>query len=356
MVRLAAALVCLALAGCGEDDPPLDATCTASPEAIVRALDGAPGEVALASGTRLSQCVSRARDRRRAAVGRRRAHRRLRAAGPARGATATGAPRCSSATSPARCAAAQREPAACTPSSSGASSRVGRVPGRRRAAGGAGAGARPAGGRGARVKLRLHHHHDGARVAYREAGTGPGLVLLHSALLTHREWEPVVEHLSDRFRLVLPDLPLHGDSEDRPRHPYTLDWLAEVLAAFCRETAGPRPLVGGHGLGAEVLLRGDRARAAGADQARAGAQPPAPADAARARRPRALAGRGARGARPRASTACSRTARGWRSGPSYGMRLSAPRGARRARPRAPRLRRRRRQRQPRALVGALRPR
>jgi hypothetical protein len=60
MVRLAAALVCLALAGCGEDEPPLDATCRASPEAIVRALDGAPGDVALASGTRLSQCVSRA--------------------------------------------------------------------------------------------------------------------------------------------------------------------------------------------------------------------------------------------------------------------------------------------------------
>jgi pimeloyl-ACP methyl ester carboxylesterase len=105
------------------------------------------------------------------------------------------------------------------------------------------------------VKLRLFHHRDGARVAYRETGTGPGLVLAHSALLSHREWEPVVEHLSDRFRLVLPDLPLHGDSEDRPRHPYTLEWLAEVMAAFCLETAGPAPLVGGHDLGAEVLLR-----------------------------------------------------------------------------------------------------
>ncbi|MEA2317964.1 MAG: hypothetical protein QOD44_2153 [Solirubrobacteraceae bacterium] len=105
------------------------------------------------------------------------------------------------------------------------------------------------------MKLRLFHHRDGARVAYREAGTGPGLVLLHSAMLSHREWEPVAEHLTDRFRLVLPDLPLHGDSEDRPRHPYTLDWLAEVMAAFCVETAGPRPLVAGHDLGAEVLLR-----------------------------------------------------------------------------------------------------
>jgi pimeloyl-ACP methyl ester carboxylesterase len=105
------------------------------------------------------------------------------------------------------------------------------------------------------VKLRLYHHHDGARVAYREAGTGPPLALLHSKLLSHREWEPLVEELSDRFRLILPDLPLHGDSEDRPRHPYTPEWMAEVMAGFCRETCGPRPLVGGHEAGAQLLLR-----------------------------------------------------------------------------------------------------
>ena len=105
------------------------------------------------------------------------------------------------------------------------------------------------------MKLRLYHHPDGARIAYREAGTGPPLALLHSTGLSHREWEPVVEELAHRHRLILPDLPLHGDSEDRPRHPYTLDWLAEVIAAFCLETAGPRPLVGGHELGAQIALR-----------------------------------------------------------------------------------------------------
>ena len=105
------------------------------------------------------------------------------------------------------------------------------------------------------MRLRLYHHPDGARVAYREAGTGPPLVLLHSIGLSHREWEPVVEPLSRRFRLILPDLPLHGDSEDRPRHPYTPDWMAEVLASFCAEVAGPRPLVAGHELGAELALR-----------------------------------------------------------------------------------------------------
>jgi pimeloyl-ACP methyl ester carboxylesterase len=105
------------------------------------------------------------------------------------------------------------------------------------------------------MKLRLYHHPDGARIAYREAGAGPPLALFHSAGLSHREWEPLVEELADRFRLVLPDLPLHGDSEDRPRHPYSPDWLAEVVAGFVRDTCGPRPLVGGHETGALLLLR-----------------------------------------------------------------------------------------------------
>jgi pimeloyl-ACP methyl ester carboxylesterase len=104
------------------------------------------------------------------------------------------------------------------------------------------------------VRLRLYHHHDGARVAYRETGTGPALVLLHSLGLSHREWEPIVAPLSERFRVVLPDLPLHGDSEDRPRHPYTPDWLADVIAGFCREVTGPRPLLAGHDIGAELAL------------------------------------------------------------------------------------------------------
>lgn len=105
------------------------------------------------------------------------------------------------------------------------------------------------------MKLRLYHHPDGARVAYREAGTGPPLALLHSLALSHREWEPIVGDLSAHFRVVLPDLPLHGDSEDRPRHPYSPEWMTEVMAGFCHEVLGPRPLVAGHDVGAELLLR-----------------------------------------------------------------------------------------------------
>jgi pimeloyl-ACP methyl ester carboxylesterase len=104
------------------------------------------------------------------------------------------------------------------------------------------------------MRLRLYHHPDGARVAYREVGAGPPLALLHSGLLSHREWEPVAERLAERHRLVIPDLPLHGDSEDRPRHPYTIDWFAEVMSGFANDVLGPHPLVVGHDAGAEILL------------------------------------------------------------------------------------------------------
>ena len=57
------------------------------------------------------------------------------------------------------------------------------------------------------MKPRLYHHHDGARVAYREAGTGLPLALLHSPGLSHREFAPVADELAERYRLVLPTCP-----------------------------------------------------------------------------------------------------------------------------------------------------
>src|ERR1700755_2353065 len=98
------------------------------------------------------------------------------------------------------------------------------------------------------MKLRLYHHPG-------EARPGRPLARLHSRGLSHREWEPVVDELAHRFRVVLPDLPLHGDSEDRPHHPYTPEWLAGVLTGFLRDACGARPLVAGHGAGAQLALR-----------------------------------------------------------------------------------------------------
>ncbi|MCW2982488.1 MAG: alpha/beta hydrolase [Conexibacter sp.] len=45
-------------------------------------------------------------------------------------------------------------------------------------------------------------------IRYRDEGTGPTLFFVHGALVDGRLWEPVVERLRDRFRCVVPELPL----------------------------------------------------------------------------------------------------------------------------------------------------
>jgi pimeloyl-ACP methyl ester carboxylesterase len=81
------------------------------------------------------------------------------------------------------------------------------------------------------------------------------LVLWHSRGLNHREFTPAANELLDRVRIVLPDLPLHGDSEEAPGYPYDIDWTAKLLAEFTRDVGGAHPRVGGSGLGAQLILR-----------------------------------------------------------------------------------------------------
>jgi pimeloyl-ACP methyl ester carboxylesterase len=45
-------------------------------------------------------------------------------------------------------------------------------------------------------------------IRYRDEGTGPVLFFVHGALVDGRLWDPVVERLSDRFRCIVPELPL----------------------------------------------------------------------------------------------------------------------------------------------------
>lgn len=105
------------------------------------------------------------------------------------------------------------------------------------------------------LRLRLFHASDGARIAYREDGAGQPLVLWHSRGLNHREFGPAASELLDRARLMLPDLPLHGDSEESPDFTYDIDWAARLVAECTIDIGGARPRVGGSGLGGQLLLR-----------------------------------------------------------------------------------------------------
>jgi pimeloyl-ACP methyl ester carboxylesterase len=71
----------------------------------------------------------------------------------------------------------------------------------------------------------------GQRVAYREMGTGPPLVLLHGWPLDSREFSRQLDGLSDEFRVVAWDAPGAGASSDPPETARLVDW-ADWLAEF----------------------------------------------------------------------------------------------------------------------------
>ena len=60
--------------------------------------------------------------------------------------------------------------------------------------------------------LDLH----GDRVAYREAGAGEALLLIHGMGGSSATWKAVLPELSKRYRVVAPDLLGHGQSA-KPR-------------------------------------------------------------------------------------------------------------------------------------------
>jgi pimeloyl-ACP methyl ester carboxylesterase/ketosteroid isomerase-like protein len=80
-------------------------------------------------------------------------------------------------------------------------------------------------------------------VAYREAGPvdAPALLLLHGFPSSSRMFMPLFPLLSDRLRLVAPDLPGFGHSGAPPPEAfaYTFDHLAQVIDGF-RERVGLR--------------------------------------------------------------------------------------------------------------------
>jgi pimeloyl-ACP methyl ester carboxylesterase len=54
---------------------------------------------------------------------------------------------------------------------------------------------------------------DDAEIVYEIVGSGPPVILLHPFPVHHEFWNPIVPVLSSRYRLIVPDLRGHGDSE-----------------------------------------------------------------------------------------------------------------------------------------------
>src|SRR4029453_13930053 len=93
----------------------------------------------------------------------------------------------------------------------------------------------------------------GLRVAYRRAGQGSPLVLLHGGLADSREWRRQVGGLAHEFTVVAWDAPGCGGSSDPPA-AWRLPDYADCLAGLIHALELERPHVGGLSWGGGLAL------------------------------------------------------------------------------------------------------
>jgi pimeloyl-ACP methyl ester carboxylesterase len=93
----------------------------------------------------------------------------------------------------------------------------------------------------------------GLRIAFRRAGSGPPLVLVHGAVCDGRVWLRQIAELSDAFSVIAWDAPGCGQSVDPPE-TYRLADYADVLAGFIGELGLRRPHVVGHSFGSGLAI------------------------------------------------------------------------------------------------------
>jgi pimeloyl-ACP methyl ester carboxylesterase len=94
----------------------------------------------------------------------------------------------------------------------------------------------------------------GKRVAFRRAGSGPTLFLIHGITNSGQSWEPAMRLLARDFDVIAPDLPGHGDS-DRARGDHSLGGHACVMRDLLHVLEIERATVVGHSLGGGVAMQ-----------------------------------------------------------------------------------------------------
>lgn len=90
-------------------------------------------------------------------------------------------------------------------------------------------------------------------LATRDVGSGAPLLLLHAFPLSGAMWQPQIDALASDYRLLVPDLPGFGDTP-LPDVPYTLDDLADTLAALLDEKGLEQVTLAGLSMGGYIAF------------------------------------------------------------------------------------------------------
>ncbi len=91
------------------------------------------------------------------------------------------------------------------------------------------------------------------KIRYKDSGQGPVILLLHGYLESLKVWNGMVDELKQDFRLIVPDLPGHGQSEVS-ENVQTMDSMAEAIKHLLVHLQIDKCFIIGHSMGGYVAL------------------------------------------------------------------------------------------------------
>lgn len=94
----------------------------------------------------------------------------------------------------------------------------------------------------------------GIEMAYDMEGSGPVVMLLHGFPFNRTMWREQVEALSDRYRVITPDLRGFGETSANSSEPATMREMAEDVAALMDKLDIERLTLGGLSMGGYVAF------------------------------------------------------------------------------------------------------
>lgn len=100
-------------------------------------------------------------------------------------------------------------------------------------------------------RLTIHGH----QIAFRRAGNGPALVLLHGMAGSSATWQHVMPLLAGEFTLLAPDLIGHGDSAKPRRGDYAIGAYASVVRDLMLALGVERATLVGQSFGGGVAMQ-----------------------------------------------------------------------------------------------------
>ncbi len=94
---------------------------------------------------------------------------------------------------------------------------------------------------------------DGVNLSCYVMGAGPTVLLIHGLGASKISWLPVLSPLAERYRLLVPDLPGHGESE-KIRTDYSPRYFARVLRHFMDAMGVEQAVVAGNSMGGRIAI------------------------------------------------------------------------------------------------------